>query len=73
MLRVDVPATKNLPGFTRFLSAGAIYAINPISEDVAREMADNLQIQPVNVWDIKHLVDQQIKALQTPGVDNALY
>nr|DAV65213.1 MAG TPA: hypothetical protein [Caudoviricetes sp.] len=73
MLRVDVPATKNSPGFTRFLSAGAIYAINPISEDVAREMADNLQIQPVSVWDIKHLVDQQLKALQTPEVDNTLY
>lgn len=29
--------------------------------------------QPVSVWDIKHLVDQQLKALQTPEVDNTLY
>ncbi|WP_151248438.1 hypothetical protein [Parabacteroides distasonis] len=26
MLRVDVPDTSNQPGFTRFLSSGAIYA-----------------------------------------------
>ena len=49
MLRVDVPDTSNQPGFTRFLSSGAIYAINPVSEGVARQIAENLQIQPVNI------------------------
>lgn len=64
MLRVDVPDTSNQPGFTRFLSSGAIYAINPVSEGVARQMAENLQIQPVNIWDVSHLVDQKLKSLQ---------
>jgi len=64
MLRVDVPDTSNQPGFTRFLSSGAIYAINPVSEEVARQMAENLQIQPVNIWDVNHLVDQKLKSLQ---------
>ena len=62
MLRVDVPDTSNQPGFTRFLSSGAIYAINPVSEGVARQIAENLQIQPVNIWDVRHLVD--LKSLQ---------
>ena len=65
MLRVDVPDTSNQPGFTRFLSSGAIYAINPVSEEVARQMAENLQIQPVNIWDVNHLVDQKLKSLQS--------
>ena len=65
MLRVDVPDTSNQPGFTRFLSSGAIYAINPVSEEVARLMAENLQIQPVNIWDVNHLVDQKLKSLQS--------
>ena len=64
-LRVDVPTTSKQSGFTRFLSASAIYAINPVTEEVARQIADNLQIQPVNVWDVGHLVDQKLKALQT--------
>lgn len=64
MLRVDVPETSNQPGFTRFLSSGAIYAINPVSEGVARQIAENLQIQPVNIWDVSHLVDQKLKSLQ---------
>lgn len=64
MLRVDVPDISNQPGFTRFLSSGAIYAINPVSEEVARQMAENLQIQPVNIWDVNHLVDQKLKSLQ---------
>ena len=64
MLRGDVPDTSNQPGFTRFLSSGAIYAINPVSEGVARQIAENLQIQPVNIWDVRHLVDQKLKSLQ---------
>ena len=64
MLRVDVPDTSNQPGFTRFLSSGAIYAINPVSEGVARQIAENLQIQPVNIWDVRYLVDQKLKSLQ---------
>lgn len=64
MLRVDVPDISNQPGFTRFLSSGAIYAINPVSEGVARQIAENLQIQPVNIWDVSHLVDQKLKSLQ---------
>ena len=65
MLRVDVPDTSNQPGFTRFLSSGAIYAINHVYEEVARQMAENLQIQPVNIWDVNHLVDQKLKSLQS--------
>ena len=60
-----MPTTSKQSGFTRFLSASAIYAINPVTEEVARQIADNLQIQPVNVWDVGHLVDQKLMALQT--------
>jgi hypothetical protein len=63
MLRVDVPATANRPSFTRFLSSGAIYAINPVSEEVARQIAGNLEIAPVSAWDVKNLIEQRAKAL----------
>jgi hypothetical protein len=69
MLRVDVPTTKNQAGFTRFLSAGAIYAINPVSEEVAKQIAENLEIRPVTVWEVSGLVDAKLKALQ--GADGS--
>jgi hypothetical protein len=65
MLRVDVPETKGRQAFTRFLSSGAIYAINPVSEEVARQVAENLQITPVSVFDVKDLVNEKLKALQS--------
>lgn len=52
-LRVDVPETKSNPKFTRFISPGSIYAINPITEDVAKMYAENLQIKPIDSWDIQ--------------------
>ena len=67
-LRVDVPTTSKQSSFTCFLSASAIYAINPVTEEVARQIADNLQVQPVNVWDVGHLVDQKLKALQAGDI-----
>jgi hypothetical protein len=65
MLRVDVPQTKDRQAFTRFLSSGAIYAINPVSEEVALQIAENLQVTAVNVWDVKDLVSEKLKALQS--------
>lgn len=35
-LRVDVPETASNPSFTRIINPSAIYAINPITEEVAR-------------------------------------
>lgn len=65
MLRIDVPETPNQPGYTRFLSSGAIYAINPVAEEVARKLADNYNTAPIDVWSAKRLFEDEIKALQS--------
>lgn len=64
MLRVDVPETKNQPAFTRFLSAGAIYAINPVSEEIARHLAENFELSPVSIWDVGKIIENRVQALQ---------
>ncbi len=53
MLRVDVPETKSNPSFTRFLSSGSIYAINPLTEEIARAMAERINAMPIEAWDIR--------------------
>ncbi len=46
MMRVDVPETTHLPGFTKFYGAQSIYSITPVPEDVARAMAERLGERP---------------------------
>lgn len=58
-LRVDVPETKNNPAFTRLLNHAAIYAINPITEDVAKAMAERIEAQPITAWDVKEYQKKQ--------------
>lgn len=51
-LQVDVPETSRNPAFTRFVSPGSLYALNPIDEATARWYAENLQVKPIESWDI---------------------
>lgn len=51
MLRVDVPETSARQGFTQFYGVdGPIYCITPVSEQVARLTAEQLKVNPVNVY-----------------------
>ncbi len=55
-VRIDVPEMNGKPSFTRFFGQGAIYSLNPTSEEVAREIARMCQAQPVQQWDIRQLL-----------------
>lgn len=63
MLRVDVPETTHQPSFTRFYGNGAIYAIHPVTEDVAKAKAETLSVKPVQAWDIKEVIIKERMAL----------
>lgn len=53
MLRVDVPETAKQGAFTKFYGAGAIYAINPVTEPVAKVKAEALNVAPIQAWEIE--------------------
>ncbi|OGT54397.1 MAG: hypothetical protein A3E01_03120 [Gammaproteobacteria bacterium RIFCSPHIGHO2_12_FULL_63_22] len=63
-VRVDVPETKLQKGFTRLFGSGAIYAMNPIAEDVARGLAKELEVKPITPWDFPEDLRQAISAGQ---------
>jgi hypothetical protein len=69
MLRVDVPETESHPPFTRFLGSGAIYAINPITEEIAKHWAASLNVAPVQAWDIRQYMAKVEKALTAKNDD----
>jgi hypothetical protein len=50
LLRVDVPEVDGRPAFTRFYGGSAIYAITPVSEEVALAALRRFRPQPVTVF-----------------------
>ncbi|MFN3652595.1 MAG: hypothetical protein ACK47B_23710 [Armatimonadota bacterium] len=55
MLRVDVPelspdAGEAVPAYTKFIGGGSIYALTPVSEEVARAAARRLCNRPISVY-----------------------
>lgn len=63
MLRVDVPDTKNQSAHTKIFGASAIYAINPVSETVARSIAEDLNVNPISPWEIREIVKKEVLKL----------
>lgn len=63
MLRVDVPETKKNKAFTRILSSSAIYAINPVQEDIAKAVAESLNVAPITPWELSEMVKDEVLKL----------
>lgn len=70
-IRVDVPETKSQPSFTRMLHANAIYAINPVTEEVATGYAERIQVQPIQSWDAREVLKRidEMKKLGQANTD----
>ena len=46
-VRVDVPAVKDVPAYTKFFFPSAIYGITPCEEEAARRACEYLRIRPI--------------------------
>lgn len=57
-LRVDVPSFNGQPAFTRFYSPGAIYSINPVTEEIARGLAERYRNEPVSPYEMPKIADK---------------
>jgi hypothetical protein len=62
-LHVLVPATSRNPEFSRLISPSSIYAINPVTEEVARASAERINEQPIQAWDVR----EHIAKMNTPA------
>lgn len=68
-LQVDVPETSRQPAFTRIINPSAVYDINPVTEDVAKQYAENLHTAPIESWDIRKFMEkvEEKKKLTAPA------
>lgn len=71
-VRVDVPESEKQPSFTRLLNPSAIYAINPVTEEVMKHMAGNLAAKPIESWDIQKM-NEKLLALGAAKNDLNLF
>ena len=53
--------------FTKFFGSAAIYAINPVEEDVCRLKAESLNVKPIEAWSIKEMQAKLLKMGQEQG------
>lgn len=56
MLRVDVHDTADHVIYTRFINPKAIYAINPVSAEVAIAVGKQFAQPPVSRWELPQLL-----------------
>lgn len=73
-IRVDVPKTSKRDGFTRFYGPGAIYSMTPVSEEIARIMAEQLEVEAVSEWTLQQAMrDKLLTATVISGNDADTY
>jgi hypothetical protein len=56
-IRVDVPKVDGTTDFTRLFGASAIYAISPITKDLAVRLAQLMSARPVEPYEIPKLAE----------------
>lgn len=49
-IRVDVPPVGDQPAFTKLYGSGAIYAMTPVTEEIALRAASIMRSHPVEVY-----------------------
>jgi hypothetical protein len=60
MKKVDVPGNDQEPAITRLLNPSAIYAINPVTEEVMLQMSKAFAVKPIHLWDIREHFERMI-------------
>lgn len=51
-LRVDIPGALGEPDVTQFYAPGSVYALTPITEEVARAMGPRLRPEPISAYEV---------------------
>ncbi len=60
-VRVDVPETEKQPSFTRPFNPQAIYAINPVTEEVMLHAANQIEAKPIEAYDARKMLDRLLE------------
>jgi len=74
-LRLDVPALDGQPATSHLLAHSSIYAIHPVTEEIARQVAARCRPEPIQRWELpaaelaRHGTDDGPETGATPDYD----
>ena len=66
-IRIDVPETSRQGKFSRLVNPSAIYAINPVTEEVMMQMAEGISSKPIDSWDIRTMQEKLLALREKNG------
>ena len=57
MLRIDIPEVEGgRPAWTRYISTSALYSLTPVTEELARAMAEIFGVVPLSPYEVSDLI-----------------
>lgn len=69
-VRVDVPENDQQVAWSKLIGTGSIYAITPVSEQIARELSKKNQAVPVYAYELPPRLTDRVVASQVSDDDD---
>lgn len=66
-IQINVPEVDGIPAWTKMVNPKAIYAITPVTEDVAMDKAKYLKSMPIDRWDTETLITNRFREMVKDG------
>lgn len=66
-VQINIPEVGVIPAWSKMVNPKAIYAITPVTEEVARQKAEALKEMPINRWDTETLIKNRFAELEEQG------
>jgi hypothetical protein len=62
LLRIDIPATPRQPAYTKLFGVGSVYAITPVTEELAKATAASINASPISIYDLPEAMQEKLRA-----------
>jgi hypothetical protein len=74
-VRIDVPQVDDRMAFTKLIGTASIYAITPVSEEVAKQLARQYREKPVEIYtpDVQRMLPAHIGTDEYDPTDDVEY
>ena len=66
LLRIDIPAGKTQPAFTKLFNVSSVYALTPTTEELATAVAAELSHAPIGIYDLPESMREKLRAPSQP-------
>lgn len=66
-VQINIPKVAAVPSWTKMVNPKAVYAITPVTEEVARAKAETIKSMPIDKWDTEQLFRNRFAEMEEEG------